>query len=545
MLFRLKNIREAFENAGITAPVEICVSLICYCIAVVDFYGDGNVGEWLTSFPVFFSLIYAVNKWTRDTRLRFLYYFSGLSVLGFWWWDLQLDSTLYWISFLVSQLCIALTAKRKDNESFVQNGLCYLQDMAAAIFLALLSWLLGWAVLASVRYIFDFSFSSKNSIIYPQQVAWLLIAPVVFLMFNTRKKREFMANRFLDTLMNFIVSPALVIYNVILYLYFIKITFLWSLPKGGIAYIVLTFFCLLLFGKGVQPVLRHRYFDWYYRYFSVWVLLPLVMLWTSICYRVNEYGWTEWRVYLVLIALVASIATGLFFVSSRRQYRWITGLLLGGVFFLSYIPGITAKDFGVRSQGYRIEQMVGQLYSPEDRMWKTATDSVTIARYKILQNSANYIKRTKNEQYLQKRFGVEFSDLIKHLPDRNGCDSNFYLNYPVEKGVNISGFETLQIIRGFNHNSIRSTYRNGHLVLTRQEDTLADIDLNRQFREKLVEAGIDTTTVLSQESLLKSGICFWEYEAGDQAVLLQSININGCEATVSHAIPGILLTRKK
>lgn len=76
MLLRLKNIREAFENAGITAPVEICVSFICYCIAVVDFYGDGNVGEWLTSFPVFFCLIYAMNKWTRDTRLRFLYYFQ-------------------------------------------------------------------------------------------------------------------------------------------------------------------------------------------------------------------------------------------------------------------------------------------------------------------------------------------------------------------------------------------------------------------------------------------------------------------------------------
>ena len=107
-------------------------------------------------------------------------------------------------------------------------------------------------------------------------------------MFNERRERSWLPfkSKLFDVLLNYVLSPALLIYAVILYLYFIKIAVLWSLPKGAVASIVVSFTAAAFILKGCQVFLTRRYYDWFYDHASLAVFPALVMFWIGTLYRI-------------------------------------------------------------------------------------------------------------------------------------------------------------------------------------------------------------------------------------------------------------------
>ena len=157
-------------------------------------------------------------------------------------------------------------------------------------------------------------------------------------------------SKLFDVLLNYVLSPALLIYAVILYLYFIKIAVLWSLPKGAVASIVVSFTAAAFILKGCQVFLTRRYYDWFYDHASLAVFPALVMFWIGTLYRIREYGFTEPRVYLVVVGLILTGAAVLFSVKRWASYLYVACwaiLLLASV---TYIPGMTAKNIEHISQ---------------------------------------------------------------------------------------------------------------------------------------------------------------------------------------------------
>ena len=166
--------------------------------------------------------------------------------------------------------------------------------------------------------------------------------PLLFLMFNQDAKEEVRWNKALDALVNFVLTPALLIYAVILYLYLIKIVVMWSLPKGGVALIVAAFTTMAFLLQGCQLFVSKRYYDWFFSR-CCWMVLPaLGMFWVGTFYRIAQYGFTELRVYLVLGGLVLTGMTFLFFSKRTGRYLYValSAVVLLSVF--TYIPGITA-----------------------------------------------------------------------------------------------------------------------------------------------------------------------------------------------------------
>lgn len=414
MFIKLEKIRERFRNAVVLSPVEAVVSSVYFLTAVISYYQHIGYDDFLGSFPICFCLTYAVNRFSRGTGWRWLYYVSVLSIGGFWVWNLRLTDSIYWITLIVSQLLVLLSGRAADNDAFVRNGLYYVRNMVAATVLAMVGWLLAWVIYASVTYIFDLS-ANYRIMVYISQGVWFMVAPMLFLMFDIRQNQEFMTNSFLDVLLNFIVTPALMIYNLILYLYFVKIAVVWSLPKGGVSYMVLAFILLLLVIKSIQPVLRRRYYDWYYRFFSLWVVLPLAMLWISVLFRVGEYGWTEWRVYLMLATCMATFTMVLFMIPRWSKYKWVVLGTLTTLAVFTYIPGINAGDLGLRSQENRIRTV---LYPETGERWNEGTDSVVLSRYMMLYNSSRYVQRRKSAEYMRERFGFDCEYLEENIPEK-------------------------------------------------------------------------------------------------------------------------------
>lgn len=550
MFIKFKKIRERFRKAVVFSPVEAVVSSVYFLTAVVSYYQHIGYDDFLGSFPICFCLIYAVNRFSRGTGWRWLYYISVLSIGGFWAWNLRLTDSIYWITLIVSQLLVLLSARAAGNDAFVRNGLCYVRNMVAATVLALVGWLLAWAIYASVTYIFDLS-ANYRIMVYISQGVWFMVAPILFLMFGIRQNQEFIANSFLDVLLNFIVTPALMIYNLILYLYFVKIAVVWSLPKGGVAYMVLAFILLLLAVKSIQPVLRRRYYDWYYRFFSLWVVLPLAMLWISVLFRVGEYGWTEWRVYLMLSACMATFTAVLFMIPRWSNYKWVVLGVLATLAVFTYIPGINAGDLGLRSQENRIRTV---LYPETGERWNDGTDSVVSARYMMLYNSSRYVQSRKSAEYMRERFGFDCEYLEENIPEKvkddwrwNGVDDEMlYLVYPYGATFDISGFDSLrQILNNAVGGGVYYEFEDNRFRLISRSDTLVDVDIHFLLKEKLAEVGVDTTGGLSQEQVGEFHEFLCTYDIGRLRVIFGEICIDEKDMVIISLSPRFLLTRKK
>lgn len=104
----------------------------------------------------------------------------------------------------------------------------------------------------------------------------------------------------------FILLPLVTIYFVILYIYLVKIIIAWELPRGIISYLVLAFSFLGILSLLLVYPLQNRDSESWIKIYSRWfyfALLPLVaVLFLAIGSRISQYGITESRYIIILLA---------------------------------------------------------------------------------------------------------------------------------------------------------------------------------------------------------------------------------------------------
>ena len=92
---------------------------------------------------------------------------------------------------------------------------------------------------------------------------------MLFANFNNRSRDpQWEQSKVIHWVLDFILSPSIIIYTVILYIYFIQIACQWELPKGGVAYMVMAFVIVSLLGILLQNLLQKHYYNWFYQYFT-------------------------------------------------------------------------------------------------------------------------------------------------------------------------------------------------------------------------------------------------------------------------------------
>ena len=90
------------------------------------------------------------------------------------------------------------------------------------------------------------------------------------------------------------------------------------------------------------------------------------MYWIGVFYRINQYGYTEARVYLVAVGAVLTGIALLFLTRRTGHYLYAAVLAVILLSAVTYIPGITAKDIERISQekrdNYPIRENFGNYY---------------------------------------------------------------------------------------------------------------------------------------------------------------------------------------
>lgn len=338
-------------------PVEVLLAFFfCVLGCRYDYTQAEVVKEVIPYFPIFFLFTSLLNRVTAGKKGRIIYYISFGFVFPLFWIEPVSGSVTYWVSLIVVQFLYLASSRERENEPFIRFALRYLGAILSAGLLASIAWCLVLSIYYSVCYIFEIAADNNEVFMrYSTSILFFGMMPLLFLMFHSQKEEKFKENNVIQALLNYVLSPALLIYALILYLYFIKIAVLWSLPKGAVAFMVVNFVCATFILKGCQLILKKRLYDWFYHRASLAMLPALAMYWIGAGYRIYEYGFTEARVYLVAAGVILTGTTLLFF--SRRAGRYLYAVWLGAAVLsvVTYIPGIKATDIERISQSKRTD----------------------------------------------------------------------------------------------------------------------------------------------------------------------------------------------
>ena len=266
------------------------------------------------------------------------------------------------VVYLLAFIFLFAVLPLRDNEKYARSLLHTLIKGTAAVFVCLIIEGLLCAIIGSVQILFLGGDIPDECYTYPVTFINIVLMPLLCCTFISEELMELRGKRFIKVIVEYLFSPALVVYTLILILYIIKILFKWELPEGGVAYLVGAFVAIALLSRLLRELVEETgLFDWFYRAFPYIAVAPLVLLWIGAFRRVGEYGLTEARVFLLAGAFLLTLFDLMLVSEKTRSFALMSFILGFFALILTFIPGMRAVDFGVRSQRARLEKVLPRL----------------------------------------------------------------------------------------------------------------------------------------------------------------------------------------
>ena len=385
------------------------------------------------------------------------YFASALLGILVFVWKPESSVAVTVVIYLLSFILLFAAGGRQDNEQYAATILHCLVKGGAAVLVAGVLSLVLLAIISSVDFLFLSRSLGEKWYFYPQLFVWQVMAPMLCCAFVSEPQTQWKGQRFLEIIVDFVLTPALLIYSVILYAYMLRILIQWKLPDGGVAYLVGGFIGVALVCRLLQALVTKPHFEGFYRYFPYVAIGPLVLLWIGIARRIGEYGLTEMRIYLVAVSLLLTLFT-LFLLWPRTRSFFRMSLITGGMaVLLTFIPGIRAHDFGIRSQRARLEKVLPDLlvdgkFPPYAAI---AASDVLRPKWDNASSAMHYLRKEMGAEKFEEAYGAygKFSYFSQgaDLPDVAAVDV-----YDLKAPVPLDGYTLLLPESGYYYYQDRS-----------------------------------------------------------------------------------------
>lgn len=227
-------------------------------------------------------------------------------------------------------------------------------------------------------------------------------------------------NKALEVFVKYILIPLVILYLMILYAYTIKIVLEWSLPKGWVSYLVtaLAFlgFIIQLMVSPIQKTMKSWVINKFYPWFYI-LLLPLtVLLFIAIFRRIADYGITENR-YFVLIIAFWILAMVLFLLFSKKKRLMVLPISLCVLALLSSFGSWGAFSVSKSSQVKQFEKILLQV-----------SDNDNIAsndQYDRLRSIIDYLAEGKSLQRLDEIIGLSTNEIYRDTSEGSGRTNEY------------------------------------------------------------------------------------------------------------------------
>ncbi|MCR5463991.1 MAG: DUF4153 domain-containing protein [Bacteroidales bacterium] len=344
-------------------PLEALLGVTYFVVflfesSVRDILGKSDVFYLFFWFFPQYVLLFTLHKWSgKHLAVRVLYCLSWFLWIPLLVWGPVNPGWSLGIAYIIAIVLLIIGKEPLGNEPYGQNILDTVINVAAGFIIGFLLIAIVDIIIASVNFLFDLDLKDKW-FTNPMAFIAFVIIPLLCCSFVEKNSYKEANGKILKILIDYILSPALIIYTAILYIYIGRIVLRWELPNGGVAYIVAIFMAVGLICHLFRLLVEKRHFEWFYKAFPFIAIAPLILLWIGAFRRIGEYGLTEVRVYLICLALLLTIFTAMLVKDKTRNFQLMTLILALSAILFTYIPGIRAKDIGIRSQKARLERIM-------------------------------------------------------------------------------------------------------------------------------------------------------------------------------------------
>ncbi|NOT07591.1 MAG: DUF4153 domain-containing protein [Gemmatimonadales bacterium] len=466
-------------------PFTVLSALVA-TVTTMNATGGGGANDWsprllataVLGLALFTGITTAAERFNAPRSRRFLVELVAVAGLGALYvasrdWTDRSAIIRFAQLGLVVHLFVAIAPylhHERRNGFWQYNRFLFLRFLVAT-FYALVLWLGLTLALAALKPLFEIHVSGE---VYAD--LWTLLGfgfqPLFFL---GGVPRDFEA---LDTLdeyptglkvfSQFVLIPLVTVYLAILTLYLGRVVTTGTWPSGWIGYLVSAVattgvLALLL----VHPVRERSDSTWvnaYGRWFFVAILPSLAMLLLAVGKRMAQYGITEPRYFLLLLALWLTVLAVYYAVTASRSIKIIPESLCA-VVLLAAIGPWGAYGMSERSQARRFREIVARndLGTPEGLVMPKApvseTDRIELA------GIVRYFVDTRGIAAAARMAGVpadsaevwqaeEISDPDRRVLVRMGLqyagttlvraeEGRFWINERLPTSADIAGYQTL------------------------------------------------------------------------------------------------------
>ena len=340
----------------------------------------------------------------------------------------------------------------------------------------------------------------------------------------------------LKMLVQYILIPIVIIYLIILYLYAGKIILNWDWPHGKVSSLIIgcsfTGILSLLLIYPLQNTSEKVWIRAFSKTFYI-ILLPLIiMLYFAVSRRIQDYGITENR-YFLLITSFWLFGISLYFIFSKNKNIKLIPVSLCIVSFLTSFGPWGAFDVSVKSQLKRLETLLIKDNIMKNGIIEKISSKIPVVDNQEISSILNYLnKRDKlkivvrwfrvpvnlGKSYENPRKVIEAMGLTYMQPYYGGerNKNNEYFNFSVlnkNDYYDISGYDGLIKVSLykdsqpcnflFNKQSFSLVYNQENLVITlfKEKEKLMDLPLDNLIK-KLTDKYIGVSSQIPQEEMV-------------------------------------------
>ncbi|MEO8237456.1 MAG: DUF4153 domain-containing protein [Flavobacterium sp.] len=311
----------------------------------------------------------------------------------------------------------------------------------------------------------------------------------------------------------YVLLPLISLYLVILICYEIKILVTLSLPVGWVSYLVLAFAITgILSFLLVHPIANENGNLWM-RTFNRWfyfLLIPLLgLLFWAILYRINLYGFTHERYYVLLLSIWLAVVVAYFLIQKHPKIKFIPiSMCLAGLF--SIIGPQSADSISKHSQLSRFESYTQ----------KSENKKLTFEQEKDLSSIVSFLEENYGIEVMVPYAKTELEALLKKDKDPSDYeimealgykyrssydrkdDSNDSFNYYLYKNDenvvdNIHGFDfifTINQLNPFECNNCITIDNKTFSIKTKSTDYGQDLQINKDIIPLKINDFINTNS---------------------------------------------------
>ncbi len=308
-----------------------------------------------------------------------------------------------------------------NNQSFEIYVIKLITKAAVSAFFTLSLSLGLVAVLASIKALLIADLNS-NLYLYTFVIGWLVFAPVHFLSDLPDQPARYRLRDYswvLKIAFTYIALPILSIYTVILYLYFGKVLITQNWPTGVVSYLVVAYSAV-----GIATI----FFLWPYKTRNKWVnifietytkaIFPLlIMMFIAIGLRINQYGFTENRYFILIIGIWTTLV--MIFINinkGRNNIVFLTSLALA--LLISVYGPANAFNISKHSQNNRLNSILNTYNMIEDGQVINRNAQITELDKREIANILTYFQMNHS-----------FSDVSVLPPDYSAREMKEYFGF--------------------------------------------------------------------------------------------------------------------